>query len=424
MSAKTEVLLISAVLRQEDHQTPTSAGVEKKWFAACGEEWEWISRYIDRHRKTPSKALFRSKFPDFQIIQSDDVEYCVSELRDEYLRRSIITLIDNAVDSIKDEKEIEKIMSDIQTGIVHLQADALGNLNESDVLDDWEPIYNEVARRHERASERGMSGVPTGFSTLDLVTSGPQPGDYWIIAARLGQGKTWALIRMATMAVYAGFAVQYDALEQSRAQIAMRAHSFFSATSTKQGLKTSALISGKGFDLLAYKKFLVELREGKLGKFIVNDTSRGRVNPSTIAAQIERNRPDIVFIDYLTLMNSQAGDWQAIASLSAELKGIAMRYELPIVAAAQINRMAIGSDVPGAEHLAGADAIGQDADCVVTMKQMSRRVVKMKLAKYRHGQDGMEWYTEFSPGSGVFREISGDTANDIMGEDKIADTQP
>jgi len=118
-------------------------------------------------------------------------------------------------------------------------------------------------------------------------------------------------------------------------------------------------------------------------------------------------------------MNSQAGDWQAIAGLSAELKGIAMRYGVPIVAAAQINRMAIGSDVPGAEHLAGADAIGQDADCVVTMKQMSRHIIKMKLAKYRHGSDGQEWFNEFRPNTGCFKEVSGDSAQDIMAEDKL-----
>lgn len=423
MSLKTETLLISAILRQEDSISPVLAGVEKKWFAACGDQWEWIERYISRHRKTPSKTLFRSKFPDFQLVQSDDVEYCIGELRDEYLVRSFVAMVDDSLDAIKDGRDIESIINSCQSNIVKLQGDALGNSNESSIIDDWEPIYNEVSRRYERANERGISGIPTGFSTLDKVTSGPQPGDYWIVAARLGQGKTWALIRMATMAVYQGHTVQYDALEQSRAQIAMRAHSFLSASSTKEGIRSSALISGKGFDLAAYKRFLSGLRNGELGNFVVNDTSRGRVSPGSIAAQIERNRPDVVYIDYLTLMNSQAGDWQAIAALSSELKGIAMRYEVPIVAAAQINRMAIGSDVPGAEHLAGADAIGQDADCVVTMRQVSRRVTKMKLAKYRHGQDGMEWFNEFRPGVGVFREISGDIASDLISEDKLEDMQ-
>lgn len=419
MSSKTEVMLISAVLRQEDHQSPVLAGVQAKWFAAHPEEWEWIGKYIDRHRKCPSKALFRSKFPDFQILKSDDVDYCIGELRHEYLRRSLLVAVDQSVDSIANLDEPLSVIESLQKSLIHLQADAVGSQNEADVLEDWESIYNEVSRRYERVTASGMAGVPTGFDTLDLVTNGPQEGDYWIVAARLGQGKTWTLLRMAATAVYRGFTVQYDALEQTRAQIAMRAHSFLSSDHARQAFQSSDLMNGRDFDLLGYKEFLKNLKETLTGRLIVNDTSRGRVTPSTIAAQIERNAPDIVFIDYLTLMNSQAGDWQAIAALSAELKGIAMRYKVPIVAAAQINRTAIGEDLPGAEHLAGADAIGQDADAVITMKQISRHVVKMKLAKYRHGMDGQMWYNEFRPNSGLFVEVSGDAANEIINEDKM-----
>lgn len=418
MSSSTESMFISAILRQEDHQTPVLGGVKPHWFVTHSEEWEWIDRYISRHRKCPSKVLFKDKFPNFIVLKSDDVEYCLAELRGEYLKRSLVQVVNETVEKIKNDDEIPDILSAMQSSIVALQADSDGMANESDVVDDWEVAYDEVARRYERMAEKGIAGVPTGFTTLDMVTGGAQPGDYWIVAARLGQGKTWTLLRMAATAVYRGFTVQYDALEQSRAQIAMRAHAFLSSAHAKDSFQTQDLMAGKNFDLLAYKEFLKGLRETLSGKFIVNDTSRGRVTPSSIAAQIERNKPDVVFIDYLTLMNGQQGDWQAIASLSAELKGIAMRYQVPIIAAAQINRTAIGEDLPGAEHLAGADAIGQDADAVLTMKQVSRHVIKMKLAKYRHGGDGQVWFNEFRPNSGMFLEIDGDTADEIIAEDK------
>lgn len=417
--SKTESLLISAVLRQCDHKTPILAGVKTSWFATHSQEWDWINRYIQRHHKAPSKALFRTKFPDFSILRSDDVEYCTSELRDEHLRRSLVKYIDSTLDRVKDQDDVLKVLSDLQSQVTALQADGSGTANEMDVVDDWESTFNEVARRYERVKTNGIAGVPTGFATLDLITNGPQESDFWIVAARLGQGKTWTLLKMACTALAHGHTVQYDALEQSRTQIAMRAHSFLSSNHAKNNFASTSLMNGKGFDLVAYKKFLQNLKEEIAGRLIVNDTSRGRVTAASIAAQIERNKPDIVFIDYLTLMNSQAGDWQAIAALSAEMKGIAMRYEVPIVAAAQINRTAIGEDLPGAEHLAGADAIGQDADAVVTMKQVSKSVVKMKLAKYRHGQDGQTWFNEFRPNSGRFVEISGDDAQNLIDEDKV-----
>lgn len=413
-----ESMFISAVLRQADHQTPVLGGVKKNWFVTSQDEWSWIDRYIQRHQHTPSKVLFKSKFPDFTLVKSDDVEYCLAELRAEYLRRSVISLFSRTIERVKDEDPMGSVLADLQSSVVSLMADSEGTANESNVVDDWEMVYNEVARRYERMTTTGLAGVPTGFGTIDLVTGGPQPGDYWIVAARLGQGKTWTLLRMASTAVYRGYTVQYDALEQTRAQIAMRAHSFLSSDHAREAFRSQDLMAGKDFDLLAYKDFLADLKTTLAGKLIVNDTSRGRVTPAAIAAQIERNKPDIVFVDYLTLMNGQVGDWQAIASLSAELKGIAMRYQVPIVAAAQINRTAIGEDLPGAEHLAGADAIGQDADAVITMKQVSRHVIKMKLAKYRHGSDGQVWFNEFRPASGRFVEIDGDTASDLIAEDK------
>jgi replicative DNA helicase len=423
MTANAERMFISAVLRQEDHKTPVLAGCNEKWFTTFDQEWSWIYRYIERHRKCPSKALFKSKFPEFTIIKSDDVDYCLRELKELYIRRTLVSCTDDIIDKIVDEnyKDSIELVEELQGKLIALQADVDGVTNESDVLDDWELTYSEVSRRLERAERYGQSGIPTGFGTLDLATNGPQAGDYWIVAARLGQGKTWALLRMACTAVYQGFTVQYDALEQSRSQIAMRAHSFLSSENAKDSFHSADLMRGQNFDLLKYKTFLKNLREELKGKLIVNDTSRGRVTPSTIAAQIERNKPDVVFIDYITLMSSQAGDWQAIAALSAELKGIAMRYEVPIVAAAQINRTSLGNpnDMPGAEHLSGSDGIGQDADLVMTMKQMSRSVIKMRLAKYRHGMDGQEWFTEFKPNSGVFVEISGDDAQDLIDEDRV-----
>jgi replicative DNA helicase len=418
MSEKTEQLFLSAVLRQEDHVSPVLAGVTAKWFSAYPEEWSWVLRYIDRHRRCPSKTLFKSKFTNFQLVNSDDVEYCLAELKDEFVSRSLVKVMDEALDNITDSKDPAKILESLQSELVGIQADAVGSANESDVVDDWESVYNEVTRRQERAQTTGMSGIPTGFPTLDAVTNGPQEGDYWIVAARLGQGKTWTLIRMAATAIYHGATVQYDALEQSRNQIAMRAHTFLQSDNALTSFTAAELLSGKNLDLIQYKKFLKGLKDELPGKLIVNDTSRGSVTPSTIAAQIERNKPDIVFIDYLTLMGG-SGDWQAISALSGEMKGLAMKYKVPIVAAAQINRASIGTNHPGAEHLSGSDSIGQDADCVVTMQQMSRHVIRMHLAKYRHGMDGQMWFNEFRPNSGSFTEISGDDAQDIMSEDKL-----
>jgi hypothetical protein len=159
----------------------------------------------------------------------------------------------------------------------------------------------------------------------------------------------------------------------------------------------------------------------------IADTTHGPISPLSIAAQIERNKPDAVYLDYITLMDTadvNGDDWKSIGRLSKSLKQVAQQYQVPIVAAAQLNRNAAqGKDLAGPESLAESDAIGRDADAVITMKQLSKHVIAFKLAKYRHGRDGYTWYTKFLPNTGHFEEITFDEAQDAISEDKDSEVE-
>jgi hypothetical protein len=71
--------------------------------------------------------------------------------------------------------------------------------------------------------------------------------------------------------------------------------------------------------------------------------------------------------------------------------------------------------------LSQADAIGHDADVVMTQKQMSTHVMKHRLAKFRHGSGGDMWYSKFSPGTGEYMEITQDQAGELMERDREVD---
>jgi replicative DNA helicase len=267
-------------------------------------------------------------------------------------------------------------------------------------------VLEDAQRRMLRVEGTGFSGIPTGFPTLDERTGGPQAGDFWVVAARLGEGKSWTMQRMATTAVTKGYTVQYDALEQTRPQVAYRIHAFLSSSVGQQLFRTSDLMRGRDFDVQEYKHFLGDLKKKIKGNLHICDSSRGRVGLMTVASQIERNKPDIVFVDYLTLLEKKGNDWQDIAALSGGLTTMAGEYQVPIVAASQLNReRGIGKEPAGADALSGSDAIGQDAACVVTIKQSSPHTMVMKVPKNRNGEGGFKWYNHFDPGNGVFEEV-------------------
>ena len=422
MSTNPEIYLISSILRDEDMIDAYKLGITTQQFHACPDEWEWLEKYYLKHRKTPSKVAFKQQFPEFSIKTVNDTQHYSSEVRKNHARMSLTTTMRDVADFIADG-DIDSAVKKMHSSIVSISSAMGDGTNDSDIITSWQDAYEEVEKRVDRVRQHGMAGIPTGFTTLDERTGGPQPGHVWIVGARLGQGKSWTMMRMATAAIIDGYNVQYNALEQTRAEVAMRVHTFISSEVGKELFQNLDLMQGRNFDIKAYKDFLKNMKATISGRMHVSDTSRGKVSPLTIASQIERNKPDIVFIDYLTLMEKSGdGDWKSIARLSGEIKNLAMQYQVPIVAAAQLNRVnGMTKEPAGPEALAQSDSIGQDADSVITMRMTSASVIQMKLAKYRHGLSGFKWYCQFQPTAGIFKEVSYDRANELKDEDDEKD---
>lgn len=417
--ANAEQLLISSVLRDSDVQTAIGEHVSLEMFRAHPDEWGWIENYFSRFRKTPSKAAFRNKFPKFKIRTVNDTAYYSGEVRKEHVKTLLTVALSETGRLIADGKEDDAVAL-MSSKIISIAANT-GVANDSDILTSYKDILRDVEVRKTRVEDTGYSGVTSGFAKLDRVTGGFHPGTLTIVGARLGEGKSWMLQRAACSAVIQGEVVQFDALEQSRAEVGMRIHSLLSSQSSvsREIFNSQSLMRGQDFDLGAYKKFLRETRKGLAGKLHVADTSRGRMGLMTIASQIERNKPSIVFIDYITLMEKSGSDWQDVAALSSGLKTIAQQYNVAIVAAAQLNRShGLTKDPAGAEALAQSDAIGQDADMIITLKQQSPSTIACKLAKNRNGRGGFKWYIEFKPGEGIFREVPYSRMLEIKDEDK------
>jgi replicative DNA helicase len=416
-----ESLLLSATIRSGEHQQWAKFGITSALFHVHRDEAEFVEKYIQKNGKTPSKAAMKQMYPDLTIWKVDDTAHWCEEVHKSHKRQYLIDLMDDALNMV-DANEEERAVAMVEQGVQKLRLATAGQSTDFDVFDNWGEVYDSVSARVDRVRLHGYAGVPTGFDTLDKITGGMQPGWFGVIAARLGQGKTWTGVRMGYTAATSNHKVVYFSLEQSKLQIAMRVHAFGSRQYAKEVFNPMDLNRGKGFDIRNYKQFLMDMRDQRgSGKFIINDTSRGLVTPATVARVIEMEQPDICFIDYLTLLGASSDDWRGTAKLSSEIQSTAQRYDLPIMALSQVNRLGIGKEPPGAEHLSQADAIGQDADLVLTMNSVSKTVQKMRLAKFRHGAGGDTWYAKFSPGTGEYDEISKDKATDIVQDEQDDD---
>lgn len=378
--------------------------------------WDWLVDYTNQHGSTPDRTAFMHDWSDLQLLKTDNVSYWVDALKARFAQSTMLEVMAEAQDQLSEDEDPSDVLKEMSTNLSSLlgkvERHAVGKLSE-----DWADAVSEVRNRVEARLNGKSAGWPYGFPTLDLATSGAQPGHLCVIGARLGHGKTFTLLRMAEEAVKAGANVLFFSLEQSRNQIMYRMHSLLSRSFSDTLFSSSDLMSGS-VDIDSYEAFCRSLGETLEGEFTIHDTKRGRVSSQTVAAAIDAHKPDIVFIDYLTLMDMDGNDWQSIAKLTGQLKVTAEQYGVPIVVAAQLNREALSSSGPaGAEHLGRSDAIGQDADLIVTLNKKSKHVVQMRLAKYRHASDQQKWYVEFRPEKGMIEEISADRATDVLDED-------
>lgn len=421
MAASPEALFISAVLQAADVKALGREAINQEMFTGYEDEYRWLSRYIDKHHKIPTKAAFTNKFPEFTIHAVDDVGHYADEVRLAYAESAMTQVMDRSVDLMM-KGDIAGAMSSLGTDLIRVQATVQDQADDYDLAADHGGTYELLKQRMDRVASTGSAGVPTGFGSLDIATGGLQPGWLTIIGARLGAGKTWTMVSMAVNAAMHGYSALYYSLEQPRDQIAMRTHTMLSSMWWEETFRGMDLVRGRNFDLMSYRDFLASIEDELAGRIVINDGRRGRVSPMTVAAGIEREEPDIVFIDYLTLMAMKGdGGWLSVGDLSASLQQLGQRYGIPIVVASQLNRGARETDTPDAGMIGRADSVGQDADLVVMLAAKSPHVRRMSIPKFRHGPDGQNFYIEWDPNNGVIEEISGDRAAELIQKDAEVD---
>lgn len=406
-----EIVLISAVIQTGDLQTPSEFGITPQHFHTHRSEWSWIEKFALKHRKCPDKATFRVQFPDFPLLKTTDVGYGVEEVEKTHLRYTLTGALRDATNHLVEDDPLEAL-SFLHSTLTGIDQGGTSREAYADALRDYNPFLEEAQRRIEASQTLGYSGVTFGFPTLNDRTGGMHPGDLIIWAARLGQGKTWMLCKVASEAIMTGKKVVFVSLEQPRSQIVFRIHTLLSKE-LGYSLRHRDLMQGVNMTMEDYRSFLVDLPDAlpSSSRLHISDPTRGRATPYTLASLIERHDPDVLIVDYLTLMKTESDDWQGVARLSKETKLVGSQYGVPILAAAQINREGdTGRKPPSAKHLAQGDSIGQDADLIVTHKKDSESVLQCLIAKNRSGQDGQTFYSSFRPNEGDIKEIAHDEA--------------
>lgn len=413
-----ERLLISAVLRTGDIDSVFKAGIEDSWFRESERQWHFIMSRWRLRKRPPGLPTFKDKFPGYRLVDADDIDYAIDKMKRYHAQQTLLGVINDMTEGLEEERDFSDIIGDAHHTLVNLQGVVAGRDRETEAIHGWKDTHGELVRRNRLVRSGKSIGLPTGWDTVDTVLGGWQPGHLIVIGARLNVGKSWAAVRTATEVLKAGGTVQFHTLEMLRTDVSIRFSPFLARAFGSGAIKASELSRGAG-DLRAVKTVYTDISNKAAGRLIIDDTPRRKLTPLAVASKAERNKPDLIIIDYLQLMSPHPGDWAALAQLSGEMKDIAVDFELPVIVLSQLNRTVGTLEDAGAEALSGADAIGHDADFVLYFHDYSKRTRRARVIKNRHGDKGGRFYCEFDVNVGIFDEVSKQRAEDLRDEDKL-----
>jgi replicative DNA helicase len=294
-----------------------------------------------------------------------NIDHYIEIVRDKALLRQMISTASKTIAECFDQAEPADAILD--------QAEqALFNLSEHRTKSGFvavQEMHEEAQRLLTKLYEdkEMITGVPTGFTDLDRMTSGFQPGDLVILAARPSMGKTALALNVAEhVALKRSLPVGIFSLEMSKQQLLMR---FLCAESLVDAHKVRTGYIGKD----DFRQLIDALGSVTRAPLYIDDSSSLTI--MEMRAKSRRLKAEhglsLLIVDYLQLMSGYGrveNRVQEISGISRGLKALAKELEVPIIALSQLSRapeQRQGDHRPQLSDLRESGSIEQDADVVL-----------------------------------------------------------
>jgi replicative DNA helicase len=336
-----------------------------------------------------------------KVASAAHLEFHARIIAQKFIQRELIrSCSEIQAKAYDDTKDVDELINEAESAIFKISE---GNIKKETL--PIKPILKEAVHLIEEASKRsdGLSGIPSGFTNLDRITSGWQKTDLVIIAARPAMGKTaFVLSMMRNMAVIWKKPVAMFSLEMSSIQLVNR------IIASESELGSDKLKKGNlfGDDWDKLNNAIKTLDEAPI---FIDDTPALSIFELRAKCRRLKMQHDIgiILVDYLQLMTAgsdmRGNREQEVSAISRSLKAIAKELDVPIIALSQLNRSVESREGkrPQLSDLRESGAIEQDADMVIFIHRPEyygineddegnslRNVAEIIIAKHRNGAVG------------------------------------
>jgi replicative DNA helicase len=263
-------------------------------------------------------------------------------VRDRAILRRLISVSDDiATTALNPQgRDTRQILDEAESKVFQISEDgSRGRAGFQDLQSVLAQVVERVDDLYNRENPNDITGVPTGFTDLDRMTSGMQPGDLIIIAARPSVGKTAFALNMAEhVAIDQGMPVAVFSMEMGATQLAMRLVCSVGRID-QQRLRTGRLTEDD------WPRLTSAIQKMQDANLFIDETPA--LNPLELRARARRlarqyGKLGLVMVDYLQLMSGTgtSGENRAteVAEISRSLKALAKELHVPVIALSQLSR--------------------------------------------------------------------------------------
>ena len=333
------------------------------------------------------------------VITTANLSFYLDIIKEQATRRNLINAATEVINSAYDEEDVTSLLDNAEKNIL--------NVVKARTVKDFIPIHEILRRAQAKLEELAknkklITGLETGFYDFDKISTGFQPGELIILAARPGMGKTALALNMATYAATTTEkAIAIFNLEMPAEQLVNR------IISAEGSIDYYKLQTGnmQERDWKRYNEAMNTLADTNL---YIEDNSGLTLGEIKAKCRRLANMPKglgLVVIDYLQLVttgNRRIESRQVeVSEISRSLKTMALELGVPVVALSQLSRSAEKreSNMPMLADLRESGSIEQDADMVLFInrkdyyearKDQKEKIVPAELviAKHRKGSLG------------------------------------
>lgn len=346
--------------------------------------YNFVKTFYQKHKKLPSPETVTSKYPVLQFKgPKEPFDFYIDEAI-KNRRKLLLAGTLTKMEELLSEGKVDQAMSVLITSgrEVDLREKDSADLSFKDGFDTYLENY---ASKYDLADN---SGYKLGVPSIDEVTFGIFPGDYWLLIGRPGSMKTWVMCMWAVnmlSSIEEGGQIVFFSKEMKARQIYARMLAIAGEQSYSQ--------------LRRYKiepKKVAALRkkvERVANDIIIVDSIP---NAQDVQMKLRQYNSKAFFLDGLYLFSSGV-DWDKITAASQVLRNSALTLDIPAIVSSQFSRK--GSKDMSADNIGYSDALYQDGSVVIgqervydEVQERKTNILRWKIMKNREEDDGQIIY--------------------------------